>query len=101
LGKEDSKCAKAPGPSAGARTTHVRDAFELEAVIAAPNDAAQLLLPAQSENEKLPHLESRARYLARSQEHGKWRVQGEGLRDLNVTPHIAQNTTNRTSAIDA
>jgi hypothetical protein len=28
-------------------------------------------------------------------------VQGEGLRDLNVTPHIAQNTTNRTSAIDA
>jgi hypothetical protein len=23
------------------------------------------------------------------------------LRDLNVTPHIAQNTTNRTSAIDA
>ena len=25
----------------------------------------------------------------------------ERLRDLNVTPHIAQNTTNRTSAIDA
>jgi hypothetical protein len=28
-------------------------------------------------------------------------VQGVGLRDLNVTPHIAQNTTIRTSAIDA
>jgi DDE family transposase len=25
----------------------------------------------------------------------------DDLRDLNVTPHIAQNTTNRTSAIDA
>jgi hypothetical protein len=25
----------------------------------------------------------------------------DGLRDLNVTPHIAQNTSNRTSAIDA
>jgi hypothetical protein len=25
----------------------------------------------------------------------------DGLRDLNVTPHIAQNTTNHTSAIDA
>jgi hypothetical protein len=24
-----------------------------------------------------------------------------GLRDLSVTPHIAQNTTNRASAIDA
>jgi hypothetical protein len=23
------------------------------------------------------------------------------LRDLNITPHIPQNTTNRTSAIDA
>jgi hypothetical protein len=26
---------------------------------------------------------------------------GDDLRDLNVTPHFAQNTTNRTSAIDA
>jgi hypothetical protein len=25
----------------------------------------------------------------------------DDLRDLNVTPHIAQNTTNRSSAIDA
>jgi hypothetical protein len=25
----------------------------------------------------------------------------DDLRDLNITPHIAQNTTNRTSAIDA
>jgi len=25
----------------------------------------------------------------------------DDLRDLNVTPHIAQNTSNRTSAIDA
>jgi hypothetical protein len=25
----------------------------------------------------------------------------DDLRDLNVTPHLAQNTTNRSSAIDA
>jgi len=58
-----------------------------------PHDAAQLLLSAQSENEQLPHLESGAGSSAISRaKSGAWKmtVQGEGLRDLNVTPHIAK-----------
>jgi hypothetical protein len=52
--REDSKCAKAPGPLAWRREPHMFAMRPSSKPSLPPHDAAQLLLPAQSENEKLP-----------------------------------------------